>query len=102
MIDIRQDHVKIVLDVLAKFVPGYEVWVFGSRIGKKSKKHSDLDIVIKANSPLPDEIMANLRYAFSESNLPFKVDIVEWSKIGGNFQKIIKEKFEIIQNRKKE
>lgn len=97
MIDISNDHLKIVLAILSKYVPDHEVWAFGSRVNQKPKKYSDLDLVIRINFPLPVQIMANLRDAFSESNLPFKVDIVEWAKIGKNFQKIIKEKFEVIQ-----
>ncbi|MFH1873899.1 MAG: nucleotidyltransferase domain-containing protein [Pseudomonadota bacterium] len=97
MIDITHDYLKIVLAVLVQYAPKYEVWAFGSRVGGKTKKHADLDLVIKTDLPVPDGIMANLREAFSESNLPFKVDVVDWSKISKNFQKIIKEKFEVIQ-----
>lgn len=97
MIDITQAHLKTVLTILSKYVPEHEVWAFGSRVGGKPKKHADLDLVIKTDPALPAATIANLRDAFSESNLPFKVDVVDWSKISAEFRKIIEEKFEIVQ-----
>lgn len=96
MIKISSDHLKIVRTILAKYVSGCEVWAFGSRVNQEPKKHSDLDIVIKTDAPLPASIFANLRDAFSESDLPFKVDVVDWSRISESFRKIIEKKFEII------
>jgi len=97
MIDIRQDHLKTVLAILSRYVPEYKVWAFGSRVGQKSKKHSDLDIVIRTDLPLPAITLAYLRDSFSESNLPFKVDVVDWSRISKDFKDIIEKKFEVIQ-----
>lgn len=97
MIDISPDHLKIVLSILSKHVPDYEVWVFGSRVGRCPKKHSDLDLVIKTDSPVPARTLAHLREAFSESDLPFKVDVVVWARLSESFRKIIHGKFEVIQ-----
>lgn len=99
MIDIPHDHLKTVLAILAKYVPEHEVWAFGSRVNQKPKKHSDMDLVIRSTTPLPTSTLAHLRDAFSESNLPFKVDVVDWSRIGKEFRKIIEEKFEVVQSR---
>lgn len=100
MIDVTPEHLRIVFSILLKYVPEHEVLAFGSRVNQKPKKHSDLDLVIKTDSPLPVKTLALLRDAFSESNLPFKVDIVDWSRISKNFQKIIEEKFEVLQKGK--
>jgi len=100
MIDVTPEHLRIVFSILLKYVPEHEALAFGSRVNQKPKKHSDLDLVIKTDSPLPVKTLALLRDAFSESNLPFKVDIVDWSRISKNFQKIIEEKFEVLQKGK--
>ncbi len=47
-------------------------------------------------SPLPSRTAALLREAFSESNLPFRVDIIDWAEISESFRKIIQEKSELI------
>ncbi len=67
----------------------YETLVFGSRATGKHREFSDLDICLKASEKIPDEEIAKLRFAFQESNLPYVVDIVDWSSISEDFRKII-------------
>ncbi len=80
----------IVKDILKNHIPHEEVHAFGSRVhGKNLKKTSDLDLIIMTKTPLSDTIMMNLKHAFSESDLPFRVDILDWSQTEPYFQEII-------------
>ena len=106
MLDIKKEYLKIVKDILAKHVPGMEVRAFGSRISGRAKKYSDLDLaIIKASEgPLGDKEeplsllqLGNIRDAFSESDLPFRVDVVDWAAISKKFQTLIQKKYETIQ-----
>ncbi|KPJ67872.1 MAG: DNA polymerase beta subunit [Coxiella sp. DG_40] len=97
MIDINSKHLEVVKSILAKHLPGYEIWAFGSRIDSTAKKYSDLDLVIITDIPVPLITIASVKEAFSESNLPFKVDIIDWSITSENFRKIIKERYTVIQ-----
>ena len=100
MLDSR--HLEIVRAILLKYVPHYEVRMFGSRANGVEKKHSDLDIVVMTSEPLSVKIMTDLRHNFSESNLPFKVDVIDWSAINKNFKKIIlQSNYEILQQKQK-
>lgn len=68
--------------IMKRFVPGYEVWAYGSRVhGRHLRKTSDLDLCIRNNKPLEWKIIGGLKEAFSESDLPFFVDVVEWVRI---------------------
>ncbi|WIX24521.1 nucleotidyltransferase domain-containing protein [Xanthomonas arboricola pv. corylina] len=78
-IDIRPDHWQIVRDILHKHVPHYEVWAFGSRAKWLAKQYSDLDLAIITDQPLSLAVSAALADDFSESDLPWKVDIVDWA-----------------------
>ncbi len=89
MIDLTPTQLDTVKTIIKKYVPHYEVWVFGSRIGNKAKKHSDLDLVIKGNTLLPGPTLFELNNAFDESDLPFQVDIVDWNLISDEFKSII-------------
>jgi type I restriction enzyme, S subunit len=89
-IDIRPDHWAIVRDILARHVPDREVWAFGSRATWTAKDYSDLDLVILGDQPLPANIRAALGEDFSESDLPYKVDVVEWAGLGDGFKEIIR------------
>ncbi len=88
-IDILPEHWIIVRDILRKHVPQYTVWAFGSRARGTAKPFSDLDLVILTEHPLPLEVSAALAEDFSESDLPYKVDLVDWATTADSFRQII-------------
>ena len=87
----------IVRDILQKYVPGVSVWAFGSRARQTHKPFSDLDIVVVADQPLALSTVAQLSEAFSESDLPWKVDVVDWASIGETFRRHIEVQKKSIQ-----
>lgn len=98
-IDIRPDHWEIVRDILRKHVPQYEVWAFGSRAKWTAKAYSDLDLAVITDNPLPIQISANLSEAFSESDLPWKVDVVDWATTSESFRAVIERDKVVAQKR---
>jgi predicted nucleotidyltransferase len=76
--------------ILEAHVPQYEVWVFGSRATRTAKPYSDLDLAIITASTLPLATMADLEAAFDESDLPIKVDVVDWASTADYFREIIR------------
>jgi type I restriction enzyme S subunit len=84
---------QIVRSVLLRHVPGREVWAFGSRAGVKGasrvKKFSDLDLAVKGDQPLPRSTLAALADDFTESDLPYKVDLVDWATTSARFRAIV-------------
>ena len=89
LIDISPENWRIVRDILQRYVPDREVWAFGSRAKWTAKEFSDLDIAIVGDKPLSIALTADLREAFQESALPFKVDIVDWANITPSFRQVI-------------
>lgn len=87
----------IIKDILNKIIPDYEVWAFGSRVRGTPKKFSDLDLVIKSEHEISINTLGNLQQAFSDSALPFKVDLIDWSTTTENFRKIIRENYVVLQ-----
>lgn len=88
-IDILPAHWDIVHAILQKHIPSHPVWAFGSRVTGKAKPFSDLDLVIISNQPLPWDVRASLCDDFSESDLPYHVDVVEWATTSPTFRQII-------------
>jgi predicted nucleotidyltransferase len=81
---------RIVREVLAAHLPaGATVWVFGSRASGRARRHSDLDLAIDAGRRLSLDETAILAEAFCESDLPFRVDLVDWQAIGDGFRRRI-------------
>lgn len=96
MIDLRPEHLRIVRSILEATVPRYDVWAFGSRVSGSAREFSDLDIVIVADQPIEFELLGRIRDEFSLSDLPFKVDVVDWAS-APNFQKAILAHREILR-----
>ncbi len=89
LLDIRSDHLALVKGILQRWVPGLEVWAFGSRAKWTAKDYSDLDLCIVTQAPLAFEVMGHMQEAFAESDLPYKVDLVDWSSVSASFRKVI-------------
>ena len=77
--------------ILQRYLPQYEVWAFGSQVKGKAKPYSDLDLAIVSDTPLPLALLAEVAEAFSESDLPWKVDLVDWATTSERFRQVIAE-----------
>ncbi len=87
-IDITAEQRKIVLALLKEHLPNTAAWVYGSRAKWTARPQSDLDMVVFA-APEQGAQVSNLRDAFEESNLPFRVDLFVWDAVPEQFRKHI-------------
>ena len=75
-------YVALVRALIQQHAPHQQFYAFGSRVigdaaaRQRVKPHSDLDLAI-VGEPLPLEQLFALRDAFSQSDLPMRVDIVQ-------------------------
>ena len=97
MIDISPHDLEIVRRVLRKYVPDFEVWAFGSRTKRAAKAYSDLDLAIITDAPLPLEVRGALAEDFAESELPFRVDVVDWARTEKAFRRVVEKDKVVVQ-----
>ncbi|MEK7525847.1 MAG: nucleotidyltransferase domain-containing protein [Patescibacteria group bacterium] len=64
------------------------VFVFGSRASGLASKFSDVDLGIKSKEPIPVGTVSDIEEAFENSDLPYGVDIVDFSKVSDKFREI--------------
>jgi predicted nucleotidyltransferase len=95
-IDLEPYVLQQVRAILEKHVPECEVWAFGSRVGSCSKRFSDLDLAVISTAELPTRRLALLAYAFEDSDLPIRVDVIDWQSTSPAFRQRIAEHHEII------
>jgi len=88
-IDIDPRDLADVLRILREQTPNVEVWAFGSRVKHTAKPYSDLDLALITTKPLSLERMAAITDAFATSDLPIRVDVVDWASASDAFRKII-------------
>ncbi|EPJ43118.1 MAG: hypothetical protein OFPII_43550 [Osedax symbiont Rs1] len=97
MINLDEKHLNIVKNILGKHLPDSEIWVFGSRVTNRCKKYSDLDLLIRRAQMVDQKMVFRLMDAFEESELPIKVDVIAWSEIDSDFQKIVSQRYEVLE-----
>ncbi len=90
-LDVAPEQLAIVQAILREHVPDHEVWAFGSRATGTAKPFSDLDLAIITDAPLPLGTIGALEEAFTESDLSWKVDVVDWAIIDGGFRERVRE-----------
>ena len=89
-IDLRLDHWTIVCDILRRHIPDRKVLAFGSRATWTARDYSDLDLAVLGDAPLPLDTVSALVEALGESDLPFKVDLVDWARADEEFREVIR------------
>ena len=84
-IDITAEQRRTVLALLNRHLPDTTAWAYGSRVKWTSRPESDLDLVVFAR-PEQSARVAELREAFEESDLPFRVDLFVWDEVPESFK----------------
>lgn len=86
---ITEAELSIIKSIISRYLPNAKIILFGSRAKGKAKSYSDADIAIITEEGVSLEIMAEMRADFEESNLSYRVDIVDWMLISPEFREII-------------
>lgn len=87
-------HYEIVRDILEKYA--FTFGAFGSRVVGIPKRFSDLDLCFFEN--IPGNILSHIEEDFEESDLPYKVDLVDWSICSADFRDRIRRKLLFLQS----
>lgn len=83
-IDVTTEQQQIISSLLKLHVPEVDVWAYGSRINGTARPNSDLDMVVFTEAEQWFAV-SNLREAFEESDLPFRIDLFVWDEVPEQF-----------------
>jgi len=92
MLKVENKHLKIVKAILSKYP--YDFYAYGSRVKGNSKRTSDLDICYQEK--ISNLELTQLWEDFTESDLPFEVEVVSWENMRSIFKKIIQKDLVLI------
>jgi predicted nucleotidyltransferase len=86
-LDLRDEHLAVLRSCLRLHLPaGARAFAFGSRVDGAARRYADLDVALVWDRPLDLDTMAALAEALSESDLPFKVDLLDAALIDPVFR----------------
>jgi uncharacterized protein len=97
MIDLDERYLQEILGILDEHAPDCEVWAFGSRVTGVAREFSDLDLALIGTEPMDWKRVEALKLAFSESDLPIMVDVVDWRSVSESFRSIIADSHHVLR-----
>ena len=80
-IDVMPQQLDMINEILLRRLPGHEVWAYGSRVSGYSWQYSDLDLVVVGETALDSVTLWETRDEFTESRLPYIVELKDWHSI---------------------
>jgi len=97
-------HLSKVQAILRRYVPHAEVWAYGSRVTGDGHEASDLDLVVRHPLHLEMECsgLPDLKEAFVESDLPIRVEVLDWARIPADFQREVEKQYVVLQTHNRE
>lgn len=66
----------------------YKVFVYGSRAAGNAQKWSDIDVGIRGEREVPVRKLALIAEELENSKVPYKVDVVDFTKTSNNFKEL--------------
>lgn len=96
MLKTEAKHLKIIKTILANYP--YKFYAFGSRVSGEPRKLSDLDLCFFDD--IPFNVRAHIEEDFEQSDLPYKVDLVDFNLTDQSFKEKIKSDLIVISEPK--
>ena len=93
---ISAEQMQYLLDEIERHIPGATVWAFGSRVQGTHHPASDLDLAVHCDKGCARTNLPKLNESLIESDLPFKVQILDYNRLPENMQATIKEKYVVL------
>lgn len=84
------ESLEFIRQTIRKYLPGedYKIFVYGSRAVGRAGRWSDIDVGIEGKKRIPFDILATISEEIRESDLPYMVDVVDFSRVSEKFRKI--------------
>lgn len=78
-----------IIALISALIPEAKIYLYGSRARGTNSQWSDIDIALNAGKVLPQLSIGELNDIMIASNLPYKVDIVDFNAISDTMRNII-------------
>jgi predicted nucleotidyltransferase len=85
-----KESLEFIRHTIRKYLPekDYEVFIYGSRADGTAEKWSDVDVGIWGKEKIPSKKLALIKDEVEESNIPYLVDIVDFTRVADKFKRV--------------
>lgn len=90
------EQMEYLINAIERYVPDVTVWAFGSRIKGSSRPTSDLDLAFLCDKKTAKKGLPRLSEALRESDLPFKVQILDYNRLPENMKENIRQQYVVL------
>jgi len=94
-ISIKNNDLKSIKEIISKFFNSkdYKLVIFGSRARRTARKFSDYDIGVIGRRAVPLWKMALVEEELEDSDLPYRVEVVDFALVSDDFKKVALKNF---------
>ena len=89
---------KEIKEIIGKHIDlnQYQIFFFGSRVTGRGSERSDIDIGIEGVREVPAIAFMDIKEELEQLPILYKIDVVDFKNLSGEFYKVAKEKLEPI------
>ncbi len=89
---------KEIKEIIGKHIDlnQYQIFFFGSRVTGRGSERSDIDIGIEGVREVPAIAFMDIKEELEQLPILYKIDVVDFKNLSGEFYKVAKEKIEPI------
>ncbi len=95
---LREKDKEILIHLFSQLEGSVEVLAYGSRVNNTAHDASDLDLVIRTKNlkPLTSKVYTHLQEQSRQSNIPFLVELRDWTTLPESFHRQIEKQCEVL------
>ncbi|MCB9492722.1 MAG: nucleotidyltransferase domain-containing protein [Epsilonproteobacteria bacterium] len=88
---VQQKYKDKIIRVLSALFPDAKIYLYGSRAKGTHREWSDIDLALDAGKKLERVDVGEARDMFQESNIPYKISVVDFNGVSQDFKQEIGE-----------
>ena len=89
----NQKWITLIKNTLKGQLPtGYKAFIFGSWAQGNNREYSDIDLGILGSIKLPPSRIVKIKNDLEDSNLPYRVDLIDFSTVSDKFKNSARQK----------
>ena len=90
MNEINSETKQKIISIIKALMPTAKIYLFGSRARGTARKWSDIDIALDVGHAVPLTAIDELISMFQATNIPYKIEIVDFHQVNPDMQNAIK------------